>query len=91
MAKGLKDYEQAQEGETLPLPRYRALMPLVYGDLVADVGFPELVGTPMCRAGEITELYWPLRKYEDRIALLKQVGAIEEIAIPKSMQKPKGE
>ena len=91
MPKEIKDYGAAQEGEALPLPRYRALMELVYGDLIADAGAPELVGSLLCAKGDITELYWPLRKYEDRIALLKAAGAIEDVPIPKSIQKPKGE
>ena len=87
MAKGIADYVKAQEGEALPLPKYRALMNLVYGDLVVDIGLPELVGTIHAWAGDTTELYYPLRKYADRIALLINMGAIELIQEVKSKSK----
>jgi len=85
MYEEMKRYEGAQEGETVPLPQYRALMPLCYGDLVRDIGLPELEGKVWCNAGDITALYWPLRRYTERVELLINMGAIERLpAIPKA-------
>lgn len=85
MFEEMKRYEEPQEGEALPLPRYRALMPLCYSDLVRDIGLPELEGRQWCAPGEITALYWPLRRYPERVELLINMGAIEVLpTIPKT-------
>lgn len=67
-----------QEGEQTPLPKYRANHSLVFGDLIADT-FPEAVGTVFAQEGDITELYYPVRAYPDRVQRLIDLGAITPI------------
>lgn len=88
------DFLNLNEGESEPLPRYRANANLAMSpDLVEPInaGFS---GYLYCRAGDITELYWPLRKYPDRINLLIGLGAIERMPDMKArpilnVKKPK--
>lgn len=69
---------EPQEGETTPLPRYRANHNLVFGDLIVEF-FPDQLLKPFAREGEITTLYWPLRRYPDRVQLLIVLGAITPV------------
>ena len=91
MAKTIDDYIAPQPDEKQPLPIYRALMNLHYSDLVREIGLPEVEGQIHTLKGDTTTLYWPLRKYKDRLAILKQVGAIEEIPQPKIVSVPEKE
>lgn len=70
---------EAQDGESTPLPRYRVNRNLVFSDLIAEAGFPEKQGQPFAVEGDITTLYWPLRRYADRVQLLIVLGAITPV------------
>lgn len=76
-------YHEPQPGEETPLPVYRALDNLCYGDIVKDLGHPEMFGVDFCKAGDSTTLYWPLRTYKERVALLIAKNAIELVHVPK--------
>lgn len=88
MAKTIDDYIAPQADEKQPLPIYRALMNLHYSDLVREIGLPEMAGVLHTMQGDTTTLYWPLRKYKERIEILKRMGAIEEIIQPKIVTVP---
>ncbi len=66
---------EAQEGEFLPLPKYRANENLAFSDLIVE-DFPEAVGQVFARQGEITALYSHLRALPDRIQFLVELGVI---------------
>jgi len=80
--KDISDLHKPQPTETTPLPQYRATISLCYGDLIAEY-FPQSLGEIFCKQGEVTELYWPLRSYPDRIELLIEKGFIERVQQPK--------
>jgi hypothetical protein len=54
--------------------KYRALATLIYSELV-----PALDRQVLARPGDITELYPELTRYPDRVKLLIDLGAIEEV------------
>lgn len=75
----LDDFTKLHEGETEPLPKYRANGNLAMSpDLVEPLN-ASFSGFLYCREGDVTELYWPLRKYPERINLLIGLGAIERL------------
>jgi hypothetical protein len=69
--------------ESEPLPRYIVAGDVVkgdgglcFGDLVERTAYPELKGMNYAAPGEETTLYYPLRRYSDRVQLLIEMGAI---------------
>lgn len=93
--KTFQDFVAPQPGEATPLPVYRALENLhLSGDMWKEMGLPpEEAGKIHTWRGDTTTLFWPLRKYKDRIELLIQVGAIERIVLPTiaSLDEQEGE
>lgn len=64
--------QQIERPESTPL--YRALIDLVYSDLL-----PDKVGQSLAHKGDITPLYPELTRHADRIKLLIDRGFIEEV------------
>lgn len=83
----VEEMHARQPEEPEELPRYKANVNLFYSDLM-DEYFPELSGVTFVKEGEETELYWPLRKYPDRIKLLTDMHAIEPVVKPKVYTPP---
>ena len=66
--------------------KYRALINLVYSDLIEGKE-----GTPLCNKGEITELYPELVALPERVQLLIDKGFIEEVPDVKIVRPTKSE